>query len=493
MAPAASPELLYLDVAAVRIQRYLARTPTLRGRRGASAALADATYCDSDDAPLLTQLKGRARPNHEAGDIDGVVSLIVEPGPEATEGGSGAASEEQAEAVAKEVLCFLRDRLPGAQFQAVWGCGASYLDAYRKVIKERVDHGPKREDIPAGTEFPPVVPCQHCRVAPACERRALDAEDRVYPICADCLMRHTHERAEGSTERSTEGKLAARMRVSQDAFPAEFDTLATYGTSGRNPKTRKGDGHLATVYIDGNSVGEFFSRIAKMPDGDKARASARLTEATFDALAEATDATCVSDDSDDIAIIPHLLGGDDILVTVPAAHGWAFTRHYLRLFQDKMASVGQLGDTAWDEEYPTASAGLVFGQCRKPFYTFVERAEECLGRAKQHVRGRESSIDFVDLSADGKDGSPRPDPVTLDDVEACRPALDRLRSLPAGARTKLAAQLREHPAGHLDARTSLRRLNREDAAAPFLPATQDDTHPPAISLLQALRIVRWWR
>ena len=63
----------YLDVSAVRIQDWLTRTPDLKFRRGASVLLTEATARDVWEK----QMPPGMRWNDEAGELDGVVALVV--------------------------------------------------------------------------------------------------------------------------------------------------------------------------------------------------------------------------------------------------------------------------------------------------------------------------------------------------------------------------------------------------------------------------------
>ena len=64
---------VYIDIGAVRIQEWLARTPALALRRGASAALSEITSRGSVEGLLPDGVRW----NGEAGDVDGVVNLML--------------------------------------------------------------------------------------------------------------------------------------------------------------------------------------------------------------------------------------------------------------------------------------------------------------------------------------------------------------------------------------------------------------------------------
>lgn len=140
-------ETVYVDIAAVRIQRYLSRTPSLRGRRAASAALAEATSWER----IEKSVAGRAERNTEAGKADGVVNLQLT-------AHDPARREALVDEVSTAVLRRLRRELPGAEFQAVWGsatdtCGPVWRRSSRGSSEgrcaptchpERSSHWPRR-------------------------------------------------------------------------------------------------------------------------------------------------------------------------------------------------------------------------------------------------------------------------------------------------------------------------------------------------------------
>jgi hypothetical protein len=98
----------YLDVSAVRIQEWLARTPDLKYRRGASVLLTEATAREAWEA---SPPAGTAW-NDEAGDVGGVVSLVI----------SGDVAEAdvrvRAAAAASQVARSMRERMPHCHVQA---------------------------------------------------------------------------------------------------------------------------------------------------------------------------------------------------------------------------------------------------------------------------------------------------------------------------------------------------------------------------------------
>jgi hypothetical protein len=501
---------LYLDISAVRIQSYLSRTPQLKGRRGASAAIAEATRL-TDDAPVLKA--GGARINAEAGQADGVINLVLDlpdplqalersgpaagPGSVRAEPGSGGGrqADTAATALAREVFAQLRQRLPGAYFQAVWGIGESYLQVHHDTIGPRLARGDILSDLPPAGEFPYAVVCQICHQDPATGWLRLGADEADKAACADCRMRHSRSvrKAGEGAERDLAETLCA-SRTAQD-----FAELARLG----GPDTDRN--HLGTVFIDGNAFSDFFHHLSRPGNRIGADAKTRISQAlnahTRTALARA--AGQVSRDGDDglLCVVPHLVGGDDVLVSLPADRAWPFTRRFLQEF-------GQLAEETRQQAglpgLPTlsASAGLVFAHASYPFHLVVEEAEARLRAAKSDVRGEVASVNFTDLTADGP-GSTKPATATLTSLDAKAAALDALARLPASLRTQLAAFLRDSTAEERSLRVNniIDRLGHRQTVAPFWPEQPHAPNTPrlavdgsqAIPLEEALRIVRWWR
>lgn len=460
---------LYLDIAAVHIQRYLSRTPTLEGRRGASAALVAATQKVLND----TDLAALAEINREAGEVDGVLSLVLP---------DGDASEATLTKVLDRALALLRAELPGAEFQAVWGAGDSYLTAYTGPIMRNREKGDVRVDLPAGAGFPAVLSCAVCHTDPATETlppRGEETEERK--VCADCHMRLSRETRElGYT---SEGRLTEC--VGAPDRPDGFEGLAELGdpASGRT--------HLATVHADGNRVGEFFSEVAQQEGADRARIVEGLSTCTFEALAAATCAVR-REQAEKLCVVPHLIGGDDVLVSLPADRGWKFTITFLHEFGEGIRRL--LRKYGLDQMTPpTMSAGLVFSRKNFPFTLLVEETERCLRGAKSAGAGKRSGIQFVDITTDGP-GAPG-QAVPLATLRAHRQALNKLSKMPRSHRYRLAEELRD--AGPTTVRTLAARLGRTDTLAPFFPDERDTASPEAedrlIDVAQALRITRWWR
>jgi hypothetical protein len=258
--------------------------------------------------------------------------------------------------------------------------------------------------------------------------------------------------------------------------------LARLGAPGGNRN------HLATVFVDGNAFGDFFDQLAshsgKLAPGVKTEISRSLNKDTRAALVEAGISVAVQEiDDTTLSMIPHLVGGDDVLVTLPADRAWLFVIAYLRHFgKSVMATRAQAAASVPELPHLSASAGVVFSHHSEPFHLVVEEATRCLATAKSLVRGQEASIATSDLTTGGSGA-----PVRLADVEAYADRLTALAELPASARQSLVGALRRNPDDPTVAENQALRLGHAKVTDPFLAAGAP------IGLEHALHITRWWR
>ncbi|GGL05096.1 Cas10/Cmr2 second palm domain-containing protein [Mangrovihabitans endophyticus] len=459
----------YVDVAAVRIQRWLGRSRTLAGRRHASAALAEATSAEVIDK-LIADLPDVHR-NTEAGDVDGVVNLEV-PGP------------EHAEPAARACLAHLRARLPAVELSAVWGQGDDYLTAYAKAIKPRLRTRQVITDLPAVADFPPLATCDLCRAdAAVLVRPQRDNPERTERVCADCRMRDEHP---GGRRAGPEKRL--REHLGEGKFADTFADLARLPVT-CNARTEElsgtGNTQLATVYADGNAIGDLMDKAAQYGTTDKAGLVHQIDQANLDAVCEAVLDFVDTDRSPFLPLTPHIMAGDDLLVSLPAAAGWPFVTRYLRLYTAKLTA---LGADLHLKVPPSVSAGIVISHATDPFAETVTHAEHLLRTAKRAVRGSAASIAWLDLTADGPHPPPNRPVLTLDTLTGVLDQpLRRLAALPASQRSTLAGLA---IASDRDARLTeqIRRLDLTEVT-PFL---NPDPALGGLGLTDALRLVRWY-
>lgn len=439
---------LYLDVKAVRIQSYLTRWPQLRGVRGASALLSREM--------TATDLPNRGwKANGETGDIDGKLSVIVD-------------DPCLVEEAATEIILELQARLPGAEFEAAWAEAGTYVEAYALMPAT------SQISVPRTTaHWPASRVCDLCGLDTACEVIDLGFENQVdhRSVCLDCKTRNITRFDAVNRPLVRDAALAKAVGLRESAVPKDFKQLADSGPEGT--KTN----HLAVVYADANRMGLFF-RQAIRDSVDAGDLSRRLTEMTWGALVEATD-QLVAEDTKVLPVMPHIIGGDDVLVSLPAAHAWEFTRTFLTVLEEKLASLV-------DGLEVTVSAGIAIAHASYPFAQTVDIAEQLLGKAKGQFAGETSSVLWLDLTRDGQPLASRP-AVALADLNSRAEALGGLAALPKSTRNALERASSEKDVAAMAAQVS-RIAKRHGIGSKIAPFRSGP-----LVLPDALDICRWWR
>jgi hypothetical protein len=253
---------------------------------------------------------------------------------------------------------------------------------------------------------------------------------------------------------------------------------------------------VALVYADGNRVGDFLHKLAVAGDAPIAKSEIvrLIDDATIGAVADA-----VIDRFPGWKrpmMIAHIAGGDDLLISVPAADAWQFTRTLLASFHTRTGESASRSVAA-----PTMSAGLVFAHRAHPFSDLVRVAGKELRAAKDRTRGKEAAISFRDLTADGGDPLSHRAPVTLAYLAEHGAALAGIEKIPPSRRQALLALLRQGASGD-----AIRRLTDFDDNRPLWEviagrgATPEqarqqlmDSQPRQAELRQLLDIARHWR
>jgi len=479
---------LYLDVAAMRIQTWLGRSATLRGRRGASRMLADRTRQDAIKKWLASRpdLDGVVW-NDEGGDVDGVVTLRV-----------ADTLERRVPEIARAVLEHLRLGLPRVELNGVWAHGPSYVDAYQ-AMDGIIEAGEELlVDLAPSRGVPLARVCGDCGLDGVVREDYPIAGDDKTDVCADCEARYegagrtTGTRIEviPGPEKDLAEWLEPEFRATGQtvetiftSFPDKFDELAARatGTDGR-----KGT-HTALVYADGNQIGAFI-KDATAAGAIKETLAREITEANRKAVVAAVLGVLDgAPTTHGVPVAPHLIAGDDLLVSLPATLVWPFLRSYLPEFERAMSEVG----TGKVQPSPTASAGVVIAHYTYPFTDVMALAGTALKKAKREVRGARSSVCWLDVTADGPTVERSRPVLATDVILAHKTELHALAgTTSAGVRYTLRTALRDaqqrcgaEPRVQPD--ELVRRLDA-DAVRPFL---DNDELPLPV----ALDLIRWWR
>jgi hypothetical protein len=429
----------YLDIGVVRIQGYLTRAPNLKSRRGASTMISDASRDARATAPPGTA------PNTQAGLVDGVVSFTL------TDGQDGRAA-------AGVVLAQFRRALPAAElYAAVWE-GDTYPGARNRPAKWE-EHWP-----PAVPEWPLAKPCDWCRTWPATSAdRVVDGGTENY--CPDCLRR---AEAAGAAHARTltrnpgpERDLLERMPCC--SVPDDFDELAALGAADDHT-------HVATIYADGNSIGAYMKAQRHRPE-----LAAEIHEATWAAVTGAVGVLAGQDTL--LPVIPHLVGGDDVLISVPAHTVWPGLRALLAGFEEAFPD---------RSARPTLSAGVVVHHRQHPLSDVVDLASALLSDAKHTHVGR-AAFGWHSITHDGAVPTDRP-AVSLDVLTKNWAALAALYKLSAAARQQLSRFCRDDlRRGDRKAfQDHVKRIGAKPVVEPFEAVG-------GMGLEDALAMLRWWQ
>ncbi len=437
----------FLDVEVAGIQAYLGRSRRLRGRRGASALL-----IDLHTRPPVRALLGGSdwRPNDAAPRIDGKLSLV-------------AGADSDPAAFAGRLVGALREAVPAAELRAHWFTSSDYLAERPDPDQPHSDGAGHLVSLAPRPEWPLARPCDRCGIDPATATVEQPEPER---LCRDCAARDALGREASPHERALARQLEDATGTGGTIID-DFHQLAALG-----PGTHKRN-HLATVFLDANRLGAVVSRLA----ADDPHAIPRLSQAVTAAVDTALTAAAIAvheraGSPARTTTVPHVKGGDDVLVTVPAALWSPFVLTYLDEFDSAVTDAG----------FPdiTTSVAVVIAHQNHPFHDLVDVAAELLRRAKDAHAGEEAAVAWVDLT-DERIGANAP--VSHRWLLERRWALDALAEADQSARSRLAVAARQGPVA----------LGRQYDRAPTPgadPFTGDAD--PVASTLAALSLARWW-
>ena len=480
----------YLDVAVIRIQDYLTRSPALSSLRAGSALISAATS-DTAREELLVRLRAlflSAQPNSEAASVDGLVNLVI---------GDGSASANQARTAAGETCRWLRELLPGAVLDAVWADAPSYATAFQAMAPLR---GALLTSYPPMHDYPPLRLCSSCQRDPV----TVEVADG---LCLDCAARAAGgprgKQLRATTDDAADLDGAAAERGLLRAVAAVRDLPQAEDFAGLAAATGSGN-HLFTIALDGNNIGALFAGLAENhADSSEVQAlSTTIKKVTTHALYDATLAGIEQHpDLMVCPVIPHVLGGDDVLLSVNATVGWDVVRTLLHLMDSRFADdplICGLTDR-FGLPAPSASAGVVIAQQGHPLSAALATASSLMREAKRQVLGQRSSVLWLDIT---RDGTSPPRDRSVRTLQWMHDHDDVLRRLAEQPRAGLYAL--ETAASDSDLELGLARTakllirSREDNTiwplATELVGDLDPTRWPSqrTDLLDALSLIRWW-
>lgn len=507
----------YVTVGLQRIQAHLARSRHLWGRRGASEEIVRLTMLPATaeakgltwEAPVTRAVAvDGVELNDEALDIDGVVSL------------RGDDRDTVVEA-AKNLARAMKERLPGLTIEVSWVTAAEgerYVDLLQAGAKARWT---RVTFHPAPAEFPLVRPCDECRTGPAsrsAQPRFSDTPGETVRLCVDCFNRLEHAERRSQTVVTVAGRYPNKfcsewwlLDLLNDRRPdgapklQGSDHLTHLAQQVRpDPPARvreHRDNHTALIAADGNGMGGLFeaaTRQAAVDGNTKSlqELSKSVKSAMSDALVAATEAI-LNDDDTILPAVPHILGGDDLLVSLPAEQCWEFLQVFLDTFQ-------RLSTEFSTADLPVSlSAGMVICRAAVPLGNQVESAEHLLKRAKREVGGDGWSFAWLDLTQDGPGGEHQV--WSLDDLAERQSALAYLSEMTessvrglmaalAGEDARVAAQQEDVRVAAQKLRFLTHRMPEIKDLLDLLAIRTESLDAQDAQLIRDLISVgRWWR
>lgn len=494
-------QTLYIDIGAQRIQTWISKPVKLKYVKGGSIRLSEET----DDNKIARWLNNEHITDFvvakEAGNIDGVVVL---------KGSSSEIATRRADEVAYKLLLYLNERLPGIEW-AGWRCSASsFLDAYNRGEQKKVD---KRYSLePSTMEFAGFSLCEGCKAEPAV-RSIGHVQENLGPDCASRFGNSEMDDERREKEVNPQWKSYPGDWLESDrGWPQDFTELA--GRVGNVANKNKIRNHVATVCADGNRVGALFKELSNYPAlaDFKLEAIRLLDETTRKAVQDAA----LEVQQEDIVILPHYIGGDDILISVTADEAWNFVVAMIEKFENLKEEYRKILEPVNVKEIDGKSmaklrksidnislgVGLVFSHASYPFYECRQKAEEALSYAKKEYKGERSAICWMDLTEGGGESKYTKDRhvIAFEDAEAqlkgnCKlPEVisELTSSAQHNLRNQMIAWMQEH---HKETKESSSEWLKEcsDYLEKWVDRTQVEKIDIDINTLEAdLHRARWW-
>ena len=480
-------ENTYIDIGAKRIQTWLSKPVKLKYIRGGSFLLQNETSQATIQKWLQDEGFVEFEIADEAGDIDGVVVL--------KNSGAQTITDERADEVARKLLLHLNDKLPGVEWSG-WRCRAhTFLESYQLAVMAE-DPDESYELVPSVSEFSGLSSCTGCKSEPSI--RSVD--NREENLGKDCLTRFENAK-------SDDVSWWMDWSIAED-----FDELAR--RRGKDSPEGSLRNHIATISADGNSIGALFNKFSKYTElaEIKAEAAKWLTYCTEIAVYNATCAV-QGQDNGECVVIPHYIGGDDLLVSVTADQAWTFAIELIRSFEevkeyyfDEISGANLRQEVKEELEILVSEislgVGIVFSHYSYPFYECRRKAEEALSRAKQATRGKKSAICWMDLTEGGGESDYTEDKYVIlykdaaDQINGVRDVPDAISKLNSSAQHNLRNQMivwmQEHDEKVRESSTGWLE-ECSDYLEKWIDRTRDEEIKIDISTLEAdLHRARWW-
>lgn len=344
----------YLYVEIDGVQRFVFASPKLKFIRGGSAML-----------DLFNRVE--------------MLRVAGEKGGEAIFAGGGhclirGLSRSDAESIGRTLERGLKRKSDG-QATLLWAVTPAdpSWPAARRCLEEEIQRR-RSEPVPAAPPLPPFVAlCSCCGAGPA--RELADMRERhIKPLCGACLARQGEMKLVYDLRKETVWQrlrphLGVHAHLDDGGFKKllpqrELEDLAAQSNSSKK--------YLAYLYCDGNGMGRALADAKSVEEyGD---ISTHIDGALHQAVAKALAAHCPPGGRwDHFRAEVLLLGGDDLIVALPAECAVRFTEKVLKEFFHKTACRFRL------------SAGLVFAPPSTPITILQQTAEKLLRSAKRRA------------------------------------------------------------------------------------------------------------
>jgi hypothetical protein len=165
---------------------------------------------------------------------------------------------------------------------------------------------------------------------------------------------------------------------------------------------------VAVVHADGNGLGEVFRTVVESASGRDDRSCAdslRDFSMAVDECARRALTTALArtreemGDAEELAVLPLVVGGDDLTVACEGQVALPFTRHYLEAFEQATARDERLRPMlkALDRPHLGAGAGVAIVKRAYPFHFAYELAEQLATEEAKKVKQWSSALAFVAL------------------------------------------------------------------------------------------------
>lgn len=284
-----------------------------------------------------------------------------------------------------------------------------------------------KESRPVVETSPFAQRCRSCGQRPATTTLTIGGGDHV--ICAPCRRKHDYGTGDNRWYWLKDEKKGFDAFLEQTGQKADFyapceeenleratpNDLSDIGAAARGKKS----GYIGFIYADGDEVGDYVQSQTTVQEYHNAsKHLATVTrESVFRALAESLTTRTITrkkagkpEEEEKVGLVPFeiiTIGGDDVLLIVPADAALDVAQRMSQYFGERMAKVEHE-----DERVLTMSAGVIVAQHHTPVSTLRDLASQLLKsgakvrRYQTKQNGKpEACIDFLLLKSQAMLGS----------------------------------------------------------------------------------------